>query len=483
MYSSHIELHRGQMNMLKEDLLVLQRKVSILRVEGKYKETIENCYELIESGEKIKDNKSLLVGYMNLVASYYSIGDMEAAFNSIEIYKEICDKHGDEQDILFLYNSLFLIYEYNKDLDSAKNILKKSISLGKELKKYNIVSNGYSNYSHICMMEEGYSEALEVANIGLEMAKLHKPSTPILELRVKLNIAKALIGLKDFESSKSLIEEMINGTILESFIREKAHCYHLQGFWFSQQQLYSQAFESFCHAKSLVESSNDIYLLKSIQEERCKLSELMGDINLAYKIQKEYIALLNDISKTELAQAVLKLEIKYRIDSMKKKANTDYLTGIYNRDYMETTANKFLKCAYENNESIICIVFDIDNFKSINDKYGHLFGDEVIKKVSEACSSILRETDLFARFGGDEFVIILKGIALKNGQMKAEQILKTVRNLNIHRDEKNIPITISIGVTDNLTCAAVYFNELFNVADLRLYRAKNSGRNRVCAVS
>ncbi|MBZ9687152.1 GGDEF domain-containing protein [Clostridium estertheticum] len=469
--------------MLKEDLIELQRKISILRVEGKYKETIENCYELIESGEQVKDYKSILVGYMNLVASYYSIGDIEAAFSSLEIYKEICDKHGDGQDILFSYNSLFLLYEYNKDLDKAKNTLEKSIALGKELKKYNIVSNGYSNYSHICMMEEDYTKALEMANIGLEMAKLHRPSTPILELRVKLNIAKALIELKDFESSKSLIVEMINDSILDLFIREKANCYELQGYWYSKQQLYSQAFQSFSQAKEFVEISNDIYLLKSIQEERCKLCELLGDINSAYKIQKEYISLLNDISKTELAQAALKLEIKYRIDSMKKRANTDYLTGIYNRDYMETTANKFLKCAYKNNESIICIVFDIDNFKAINDHYGHLFGDEVIKKVSVACSSILREIDLFARFGGDEFVIILKGIALENGEKKAEQILKTVRNLNINKEGKKIPITISIGVTDNLTCAALYFNELFNVADLRLYRAKNSGRNRVCAVN
>lgn len=469
--------------MLKQDLVVLQKKISILRVEGKYKETIENCHVLIEYGEQLEDYKSILVAYMNLVTSYYCIGDIEASFSSLEIYNEICDKYGDEQDVLFSYNSLFLLYEYNKDLDKAKETLQKSIGLGKRLKKYNIVSNGYSNYSHICIMEKDYSKAIDMANIGLEMAKLHKPSTPILEIRVKLNIAKALIGLNDFESSKSLIEEMINDSILDSFIREKSHCYDLQGSWYSDQQLYSEAFKAFSHAKELVESYNDVYLLKSIQEERCKVCELMGDIQLAYKIQKEYISLLNDISKNELELAALKLEIKYKISSMKKRANTDYLTGIYNRDYMENTANQFLKCSYESNESVICIVFDIDGFKFINDQYGHLFGDEVIKQVTSACSSILRKNDLFARLGGDEFVIMLKGTALINGEKKAKQILQIVRNLNIHKEGKHIPITISIGVTDNLTCAAMAFNQIFNVADLRLYKAKNSGRNRVCAVN
>jgi diguanylate cyclase (GGDEF)-like protein len=209
----------------------------------------------------------------------------------------------------------------------------------------------------------------------------------------------------------------------------------------------------------------------------------MEDINLGYKVQKEYISLLSDISKRELELVALKLQIKHNIDHMKKEANTDYLTGIYNRNYLETTANEFLQQVYKRKESVVCIVFDIDRFKSINDEYGHIFGDEVIKQVSKACSSMLRESDLFARFGGDEFVIILKGTVLKNGEKKAKQILEAVRKLNIHKDGKHIPISVSIGVTDNLTCTAKYFKDLFNVADLRLYKAKRNGRNQVCAVN
>jgi diguanylate cyclase (GGDEF)-like protein len=469
--------------MLKEELVVLQHKITILRSEGKYKETIENCFDLLESGTKLKDHKSILVAYMNLAASYYCIGDIEASFNSIENHKEICEKHGDEIDMLGTYNVLFLLYDYNKDLDKAKNTLKKSIAVGKELKKYNIVSNAYSNYSHMCMLEEEYAQALEMATRGLQMAKLHEPLTPILELRVKLNIAKALIGLEDFDASKSLIDEMINDPILDSFIREKALCYDLKGYWYSKQQLYSEAFQSFSHAKTLVESYDDIYLLKDIQKERCRLCELMEDINLGYKVQKEYISLLSDISKRELELVALKLQIKHNIEYMKREANTDYLTGIYNRNYLETTANEFLQQVYKKKESVVCIVFDIDRFKSINDEYGHIFGDEVIKQVSKACSSMLRESDLFARFGGDEFVIILKGTVLKNGEKKAKQILEAVRKLNIHKDGKHIPISVSIGVTDNLTCTAKYFKDLFNVADLRLYKAKRNGRNQVCAVN
>ena len=111
----------------------------------------------------------------------------------------------------------------------------------------------------------------------------------------------------------------------------------------------------------------------------------MNDIPLGYVVQKEYITLLNEISDREIAMLAQKLEIKHSIATIEKKANTDYLTGLYNRSFIENTTNEWLKQASIKNESIVCIAFDIDNFKSINDEYGHLFGDEVIKQVSSVC--------------------------------------------------------------------------------------------------
>jgi diguanylate cyclase (GGDEF)-like protein len=466
--------------MDKGDLIVLQQKVTVLRAEGKYQEAIENCYNLLESGMQLKDYKSVLTAYINLAASYYCIGDIEVAFNKLEAHEEICDIHGDENDILNNYNILFLLHDYNKDYYKAKETLKKSIELGKKLKRYNIVSNGYSNYSHICILEEDYVKALEKSTLGLEMAKLHEPNTPILEFRVKLNIAKAYIGLKDFDTSKSMIDEMINNPLLDSFIREKSQCYDLQGYWYSKQGLNREAFKSFTVAKNLVETYNDVYLMKTIQEERCSLCELMNDIQLGYQVQKEYISLLNEISSRELALTALKLEIKRSMSSLEKKANTDYLTGIYNRNYLENTVNDWLKQAKEQNERIACIVFDIDEFKFINDIYGHVFGDEVIKQVSKVCSNVIRESDLIGRYGGDEFVIILKKASYEDAKQKAEQILEAVRNLRIENDGMSILITISIGVADNLDSAATNFNELFNAADVRMYKAKYYGKNQVC---
>ena len=123
--------------MTKDDLVVLQQNVTRLRAEGKYKETIEGCYELLDYAMQIRDYKSVLTAYVNLIASYYCIGDMETAFNILSVYEEVCDNYGDEADKLNLYNILFLLYDYTKDYTMAKETLEKSIALGKKLKNHN----------------------------------------------------------------------------------------------------------------------------------------------------------------------------------------------------------------------------------------------------------------------------------------------------------------------------------------------------------
>jgi len=464
--------------MEKEGLRLLQNEVTSLRAEGKYKETIETGYSLLQHGSELNDSKSILVAHLNIAASYYCIGDIEEAFHSIDAYDEVCGKYGDDIDFLQLYNVLFLLYEFNKDYGKAKEILKKSIALGKRLKKYNIVSNGYSNCAHIHLKEGNFEKALEMAKTGLEMAKLHEPASSILEFRVTLNIAQAYIGLGDLDAAENLISQMGNNLDLNSFIREKSQFYMLRGSLYFHQKLYREAFNTLTKAKELVESYNDLYLLKDIQEERSKLADLMGDISIGYVVQKEYISLLNEINNRELSLTALKLDVKHSLSTMERKANTDYLTGLYNRNYIEETTNTWLVQASETQESIICIVIDIDHFKYINDHYGHLFGDEVIKKVSQAISQVIEENELIGRYGGDEFVIILKNTKMEYGKRKAELILEAVKDLKISKGEKLINLTTSIGIADNDNGRFLNFREIFDYADSVLYQAKENGRNQ-----
>lgn len=465
--------------MNKDELINLQKKVSLLRAEGDYKETIKNCYKLLEVGNKLNDYKSILTAYINLAASYYCVGDLDVAFDIIMKHKDICDRKGDDADLLQSTNFLFLIYEHNNDMLKAKNMLNRCIELGSKLCKYNILSSVYINYSHIYLLEEDYEEALKMGIKALNIAKLYVPESIILEIKAKLNIAKAYIGIKDFTLAKKLIDEIINNEELDTYIREKSHAYDLLGHWFSKQNLNIQAFEAFTKAKELVETYKDVKLLKLIQEERCKLCDIMGEIKLGYKVQKEYIELLGEINKMDLDQTVLKHEIELELKEIEKKANLDFLTGAYNRRYLEEIVDELIRKNAEKREEIAFIFFDIDKFKLINDRYGHIFGDNVIKSVSEVCKANLRPDDIFARYGGDEFGIILVGASLEIAIDRANKILNNVRNIKLIINEEVVKITLSIGVTDLRSSKATDFDSLLHSADMKLYEAKKLGRNKI----
>ncbi|SKA77984.1 diguanylate cyclase (GGDEF) domain-containing protein [Caloramator quimbayensis] len=458
-------------------ILSLRKEVTSLRAQGKYKETIEKAYILLEEGEKFKDYKSILIAYVNIIVSYYCIGDIEEAFQVLDKFKILCDEHGDDEDRLSHFNTSFLLYEFAKNYNKAKEMLDEAIKLSIKLKKYNILSNAYSNYSHIYIIEEDYKRALHFAKLGLEAAKLQEPYYEILEIRVKLNIARSQIGLKDFESAKSTIDEITKSSVLDSFIRERAQLHDLYGYFYKEQGLYKDAFEMFTKAKELVESYDDVYLLKQIQEERCSLCDILNDTSLGYKVQKEYIDLLQEINKRELDKTALKLEIKHKVIDITKKASTDYLTGLYNRSYLETTANKWLKEADEKGERIICIAFDVDNFKGINDSFGHNFGDKILIEIGKLCLKLIPSPNIACRYGGDEFVIILKNASLEEGKLKVKEISQEVKKLNIYKDGKCVNVTISIGMSDNLSTKAKRFNDLFHKADIKLYKAKKLGKD------
>lgn len=451
----------------------------MLRADGKYKETIETSFTLLQRGLEVNDHKSMLVAYLNSAASYYCIGDIEEAFHSIDAYDEICSKFGDETDVLQLYNVLLLLYEYNKDYVKAKETLEKSIRLGTKLEKFNIVSNGYSNYSHLCLVEEDYEKALEMAKTGLEMARLHRPASEILEIRVKLNIAESYIGLHDFYNSRRIIDEVESASVLEEHIRERSQFHMLKGSWYSNQGHLEEALVELTQARDLVMTYDDLYLLEEIQAKRCALCEKMDDLQQGFVVQKEYIGILKRMREQELALMALKLEVKHSLSVLEKKANTDPLTGISNRYYLESTASDWLSHASERCENVVCIVLDIDNFKRINDTHGHLFGDEVVREVGQACSGIIRDSDVIARYGGDEFVFLLKDVSLASGVEKASEILQTIRDLAISHDGQPIPIAASVGVADNGGGAVGLFKDLFHLADLELYTAKRKGRNRI----
>ncbi len=172
---------------------------------------------------------------------------------------------------------------------------------------------------------------------------------------------------------------------------------------------------------------------------------------------------------------------KEMIKQLENLASYDSMTPIYNRRRFMEEAEKEIYRAARYNSGLALLMIDIDNFKEINDIYGHMAGDEVIKSVANRCREGIRRTDIIGRFGGDEFSIVLSGVDDNNALIIAEQIRKNIEDMEITYLGQKLRTTVSIGVA---TAAAsngreLDLNQLIKQADQALYKAKNYGRNAI----
>ncbi len=162
-------------------------------------------------------------------------------------------------------------------------------------------------------------------------------------------------------------------------------------------------------------------------------------------------------------------------DAISKVAEKDALTQIYNRTKFNTMLSVALRNAEIYHESFTIILFDIDHFKQVNDTYGHNVGDQVLIQLASLVKSQLRTQDTFARWGGEEFIILSESATSNEAHILAERLRETIETFPFDKVEK---ITCSFGVSqyeNNDTTTSI-----LKRADDALYEAKKSGRNRVC---
>jgi diguanylate cyclase (GGDEF)-like protein len=178
------------------------------------------------------------------------------------------------------------------------------------------------------------------------------------------------------------------------------------------------------------------------------------------------------------AEVVLAIQMNQAEKKLKFLASTDALTGATNRRQFYEIIEAELQRIERYGGKLAAVILDLDDFKSINDNYGHALGDEVLVRFSNACRALIRGTDHFARIGGDEFALLLVESDEKQAVMTADRIRQTVERIQIETKNGNVSITTSVGVAC-LTPAAETADEFINRADLAMYKAKKAGGNKL----
>ncbi|MCU0573122.1 MAG: GGDEF domain-containing protein [Syntrophobacteraceae bacterium] len=179
--------------------------------------------------------------------------------------------------------------------------------------------------------------------------------------------------------------------------------------------------------------------------------------------------------KKEIGQA------KERTRSLEREVLLDSLTGIHNRRAYEQHIMEEMQRFRRYQQTFSLILFDVDRFKDLNDRFGHRAGDKCLKEIINRIKLCIRNTDFLSRYGGEEFAIILPGTNREGACIVAEKVRRAIEMTRFYFQNQAIPVTISLGVTE-VREADPEPETVFARADDAMYRAKREGRNRVCAL-
>ena len=225
-------------------------------------------------------------------------------------------------------------------------------------------------------------------------------------------------------------------------------------------------FENFYRAERL--------LFDQESDRRLKTIEIIHNVENTRKDAEIYqlrnVQLQREVEERKQAQAALE-----------RLATIDTLTGLANRRYFLELAERAFYQAQRYNRPLSVVMIDVDNFKHINDTFGHAAGDQVLASLASRMQQVLRRSDILGRYGGDEFAVVLPETGQEGARRMTERLRAAVAHTNQMLSTVDVPVSLSVGVSSSFGLTNVTLDQLLQRADKALYTSKQSGRDRVTA--
>lgn len=224
-------------------------------------------------------------------------------------------------------------------------------------------------------------------------------------------------------------------------------------------------------------SGREIWVHASVALLEDENGRSIGGVTINHDVTERRLA-EDELRRTKESIEQINLTLRRAFEREQLASRTDSLTGVFNRRYFFELLGYEFTASQRYERPLSLVMFDVDFLKKINDTYGHQVGDELLKKAAEAVRGELRASDVLARYGGDEFVILLSNSDEHDASMVLERIYREVQSAYIRVDGKKLGITISAGIA-SIQPEMDKADQLVMQADRALYTAKNSGRNRM----
>lgn len=481
---------------------------------GNYDQALSQSLQALEILERIPDEKMeitlLKVNALGIASwAYRSLGDYVAATECAMKGQKLAQAVGDWLHEAGMLNILSTIYAESNDLaaalETSQTVLRYQREGGTARGKCLALNNLAMTYLELDMGEQ----ALEACKECLQLAR--ENGIEVVALTALSTMGEIYLGIKDFVRAEEFLLQALKLAREHKASSEEIQCLLNLGKVYQHKQNDEAALSVFQSALSFSHASNDRrgefqshQLLSEVYEKRQEfeaafqhykqfhmLKETVFNEHISKRLAGLKVVHQVENAKREAELHYLKnIELKREIeerksaqDSLQKLASTDPLTEVLNRRELFIQGGRELKHALQRKQPLTIILFDIDHFKQINDTYGHAIGDQVLINMTKIVRESLRQGELIARSGGDEFVILLPGSNCVQSKQIAERLQKQMATQEIVSGKNELHVTMSIGVVEFNLASDVTLETLLVCADQALYIAKQAGRNQMVIYS
>lgn len=495
----------GEKGTMMNRVEVVADDAYLLIQEGKVKEAFQICRRYIEE----HDESQCAIMYSMLGQGYIVLSDYPQAIQNIHKGIRIANEIEDKIALGKLFMLLSIVYMYMEDVEEGLKIQLEALKIAKDQKSEELLAVCYNNLGGIYCSMKRYDEALIslqkvinypirkdkqrmnyaicAANNNIAEAYFYKKSyqdaiahyEKTLELANRIN-APRYIGTVNFnlaelykeigEYNKSLYhaEEALEKTIAFEDKQKESESYKQISEIYESMEDYRNAlifFKCYKDTKEMILNTETSRKVKELEREHDE-KERQRELEQAMRLRQ----INEELTVTNQKLVKANEEIKYL--SMR-----DFLTDTFNRRGFEMHISEIKKACKENQKTYSIMMIDIDNFKKINDTYGHDVGDQILKHCAQLLKDVVGDRGIVGRFGGEEFIVASKCCIGTNAVVLAEAIRKSIEQTSYSQEnEGEITYTVTIGVSMRQTLdEKIHLRE----ADQCLYKGKQSTKNCV----
>lgn len=464
------ELRKFDDNSTVEMAILLNMMVKLSALVGDFAGAVEYSRRAQAICEEKNERELLTKVIINTSGLYFKMKDYDKALMHANKALQMAKRNGDEINAACSLNNIAIIHENGETGESGIPYLEEAVKIKEKHSMNSELPSSYLNLAELYYESERKAEAAELLDKARRIAKANENEYAIAET-MKYE-ARFLKGEGDFTSAINLLEEVReyhqengNKTELLGVLNDISSVYELMGNSKEALNTFKQITEL---SRSIFkeEQARSIAQLESSFEAREKLREIndLAEQNKRLRTVNEEISEKNN----ELQEMKVKLEEINKL--LEKQAETDPLTGLLNHRKMKSVLDSEISRAERYETPLTMIMLDLDNFKSINDSYGHLKGDELLAAIGKLIRSSIRKNDFAFRYGGEEFLILLPSADM---QRTTEVYSRLKQSLREHLE---IAVSFSAGARQ---WKGESSDEFISIVDKLLYEAKAKGKDRL----